>query len=253
MSKGYFSSNRPDGSGGDDIYSFELLDASDIGKKIVGIAENIDGVPIPGTFITLLDDNGNAIDTITTKNDAAFTFYIESNKNFVLTGRKENYTDGDTLANSFGKDYIIKADVILLTKKEFVAQAIKIDADLGVILELKNIYFNLDKYNIRPDAAAELDKIAAIMNEYPDMIVQLSSYCDCRESKKYNQLLSDKRANASASYIKKKITKPERISGKGYGKSNILNSCTCDGDQVSDCSEEEHQINRRTEFKIVKK
>ena len=85
------------------------------------------------------------------------------------------------------------------------------------------------------------------------MIVQLSSYCDCRESKKYNQLLSDKRANASASYIKKKITKPERISGKGYGKSNILNSCTCDGDQVSDCSEEEHQINRRTEFKIVKK
>jgi outer membrane protein OmpA-like peptidoglycan-associated protein len=253
MNKGYFSSNRIGGSGGDDIYSFDLLKGLDIGKKIIGIAEDKDGNHIPKTFITLLNDKGNIIDTLTTKDDGAYAFLVDSDKNFKLNGKKEKYIEGDTVANTFGKEFIVKADVVLLTKKEIIAQKIVVAADLGKILELNNIYFDYGKYNIRPDAEIELAKIVTIMNEYPNMVVELRSYTDCRSSKEFNQILSDKRATASAKYIKERITNPERIYGKGYGKTNLVNGCTCEDNIGATCSEEEHQQNRRTEFIVVKK
>lgn len=123
--------------------------------------------------------------------------------------------------------------------------------DLTEMVQINPINFDLNKYNIRPDAAVELDKIVAIMNTYPDMVVELGSHTDCRASQKYNLNLSDKRAKASAEYIKSRITKPERIYGKGYGESRLLNNCSCEGNVESDCTEEEHAQNRRTEFKAV--
>jgi outer membrane protein OmpA-like peptidoglycan-associated protein len=140
---------------------------------------------------------------------------------------------------------------MLLTKDEIVAQAIKPGADLGKILELQSIYFDYDKFNIRPDAQKELNKIVTGMNERPNMIIELSSYADCRGTMDYNQVLSDKRANASVEYIKKKISHPERISGKGYSKTKSVNSCACDGDMAKNCSEVEYQKDRRSEFIIV--
>ena len=252
MSKGYFSSNRSGGSGGDDIYSFDLLKGLDIGKKIQGFAIDINGNHIPKTFMKLLDNNGNLIDTLTTKDDGAFTFFAESDKNFKLIGDKETYSEGDTVANTFGKEFIVKADVLLL-KKETLAETLQESADLGELLKLNPVYFDYSKYNIRPDAKIELEKIITIMNENPNMIVELHSYTDCRSSEEFNQLLSDNRAKASAEYIKNKITNPERIYGKGYGETNLINGCACEDNVVSNCPEEEHQQNRRTEFIIVKK
>lgn len=253
LSKGYFSSNRTGGSGGDDIYSFDILKDLNIGKKIQGIAKDKDGTAIPNTFITLVDDKGTVLDTVTTKEDGAYNFFVVTDKNFKLTGRKEKYIDGTSITNTFGKDFIVKADVILLTKKEDIAQKIETTTDLGKIVELNSIYFDLDKFNIRPDAEVELTKIVSIMNEYPNMVVELSAYTDCRESKNYNQVLSDKRAKASVDYIKARITKPERITGKGFGETNLVNGCTCDDNIGANCTETQHQQNRRTEFKIVKK
>lgn len=123
--------------------------------------------------------------------------------------------------------------------------------DLTVTLNLNPIYFDLDKADIRPDAALELDKIVKIMNENPEMKIELGSHTDCRASKAYNMKLSSRRAISSAEYIKQRISKPERIYGKGYGESKLLNDCECEGNKVSDCSDEEHQLNRRTEFRIV--
>lgn len=123
--------------------------------------------------------------------------------------------------------------------------------DLAKMIEINPINFDLNKYKIRPDAEVELDKIIKVMNEYPKMEVELGSHTDCRASKKYNERLSDKRAKASAAYIKTKITNPERIYGKGYGESRLLNGCECEGKVKSSCSEEEHEKNRRTEFKII--
>ena len=244
--KGYFSSNRIGGSGDDDIYSVDLLSA----KKIVGIAKDKSGAKIPMAFITLLDAKGGVIDTVTTKEDGAYLFDVESNKNFNLTGNKISYLEGKNTVNTLGNELVITADVIL--DKEAIP-VIAPKADLGKVLQLNTIYFDLDKYNIRPDAEAELKKIVKSMNENPTMVVELGAHTDCRETKEYNQLLSERRAKASVDYIKKRITKPGRISGKGYGKTKLTNACACDGNVISDCSEEQHQKNRRTEFIIIKK
>lgn len=123
--------------------------------------------------------------------------------------------------------------------------------DLSEMIQINPINFDLNKFNIRADAAKELDKIVEVMNKYPNLVVELGSHTDCRASKAYNMKLSDKRAKASAEYIKKKITNPARIYGKGYGESRLLNGCECEGTVKSDCSEEEHQKNRRTEFKVI--
>ena len=123
--------------------------------------------------------------------------------------------------------------------------------DLAEMVQINPINFDLNKYVIRPNAAVELDKIVDIMNKYPYMVVELGSHTDCRASIAYNMKLSDNRAKASAAYIKKKITNPERIYGKGYGESRLLNDCECEGNVKSDCSEEEHEMNRRTEFKVI--
>jgi outer membrane protein OmpA-like peptidoglycan-associated protein len=91
------------------------------------------------------------------------------------------------------------------------------------------------------------------MNEHPDMVIELGSHTDCRHNKKYNQVLSNNRAKASADYIKKRITNPDRIYGKGYGESKLISNCECEGKVISTCAEDEHQKNRRTEFIIIKK
>lgn len=253
-SKGYFSSNRIDGNGGDDIYAVDFLKWTNNHKKLKGIAKDVNGNRVPFAFITLLDEKGKMIDTLSTKNDAAYTFTVSTNKQFKLVGKQEGYMNGESEANTMGKELVVVSDVLLLKKEpETIDDKIKDGADLGKIVEFKNIYFDLDKYKIRSDAESELKKIIKIMNEYPNMTVELGSHTDCRETKAYNQLLSNKRAKASVDYIRKGITKPERITGKGYGKSKLINDCSCDGEVLSTCSEEEHQKNRRTEFIVLKK
>jgi outer membrane protein OmpA-like peptidoglycan-associated protein len=124
--------------------------------------------------------------------------------------------------------------------------------DLAKVFKINPIYFDVNKFNIRPDAAIELEKIIAIMNENPTLVIELGSHTDCRAPIDYNLRLSDRRAKASAAYVKSKINSPARISGKGYGESQLISNCPCEGDVISTCSDEEHQLNRRTEFKIVK-
>ena len=117
----------------------------------------------------------------------------------------------------------------------------------GISSNVNPIYFDLGKSKIRKDAAVELDKIVAVMNENPHMIIELGSHTDARGSAPFNESLSDRRAKASAAYIKDRIANPERIYGKGYGETQLINECA---DGVK-CPEDKHQENRRTEFKII--
>lgn len=136
---------------------------------------------------------------------------------------------------------------------DFGMTRMEVGADLAKLIDLKPIYFDYAKFNIRPDAAIELDKIVKIMNEYPTMTVELGSHTDCRGSAAKNLELSEKRAKASADYIKARITNPDRISGRGYGESKILNGCTCEGPgKQPKYTEAQHAENRRTEFLILK-
>ena len=139
--------------------------------------------------------------------------------------------------------YDIAADLISLDKEV---------SDLANMIEINPINFDLNKSFIRPDAKIELDKIVAVMNKYPGMVIELGAHTDCRASRSYNRALSNRRAVSSAKYIKSRISNPERIYGKGYGESKLLNGCACEGKVKAKCSEAEHERNRRTEFKVIK-
>ncbi len=151
------------------------------------------------------------------------------------------------------QEQINNEGIIALHEKLNVALTpVAVGGDLAKTLGIKPIYFDLGKYNIRKDAAVELDKIVKVMNENPTMVIELGSHTDCRSSVKFNETLSANRAKASAAYIKQRIINPERIYGKGYGESRLLNDCGCEGTVKSTCTEAEHQLNRRTEFIIIK-
>ncbi|WP_128544689.1 OmpA family protein [Larkinella soli] len=118
----------------------------------------------------------------------------------------------------------------------------------GDILRIENIHYDLNRWMIRADAAAELDKLAALMKRYPTMKIELRSHTDSRAPAGYNQVLSERRAGSAAAYLRKKGISAGRVTAKGYGESNPLNSCR---DGVP-CSEAAHQYNRRTEIKILR-
>ncbi len=143
-----------------------------------------------------------------------------------------------------GDDSIIKIPLGL--------DEVALGVDIGKLININPIYFDLDKSKIRPDAAIELDKIVTAMKDNPSIVIELGSHTDCRATARYNMNLSDKRAKSSATYIISKGIGKTRIYGKGYGESKLVNGCACEGPVKPSCSEEEHQMNRRTEFKIVK-
>jgi len=121
-------------------------------------------------------------------------------------------------------------------------------ARLNRTIEVENIYYDLDKYYIREDAAVELNKVVTLLKDNPSIILELGSHTDSRGGTRYNKQLSSKRAQAAVEYIiEKGGISPTRISSKGYGESELVNDCT-DGKK---CSEDEHQKNRRTELKVV--
>lgn len=115
-------------------------------------------------------------------------------------------------------------------------------------IKIENIYYDFDKSNIRADAAVELDKLVKILKENPTIWIDLDSHTDSRGDDTYNQALSQRRAEAAVKYIVDKGISKNRITAKGYGESRLLNKCS-NGVQ---CTTEEHQLNRRTEFKITK-
>jgi outer membrane protein OmpA-like peptidoglycan-associated protein len=232
------------------VYADLILDtAAEFALKIIIKDRKTDNI-IPGAKITIKNN-------ITFDEEMVYTnaegFYFTD-----LSGLRLN----DKLSYNFEiekKDYTTKFSSyyqILDRGGEYEVveymDQLKVGDEIGEIFKINPIYFDFDKHDIRPDAAMELDKIVQVMNQYPTMVIELGSHTDCRGTKEYNMALSDRRAKSSAEYIRERITNPERIYGKGYGESKLVNNCECEGDRIVPCSEEEHQMNRRTEFVIVK-
>lgn len=164
-------------------------------------------------------------------------------------------------------------DVVLkLRDQDGVALTVAIDPipkEDSAIFKMAMIYYDLDKSNIRDDAAVELDKLIRYMNDNPDIIVELTSHTDCRATATYNMALSQRRAASAVSYVRKGLkSNPGRITGKGMGETQLVNNCKCEceqsvqqigmakyveceNEQVKNCTDEQHQANRRTEFKIT--
>ena len=213
-----------------------------------------------GTKAILPNSKVEVIDLRTNK--VVETVYADANGNFKLKPLPNRFFGEplDVQLKVSKEDYI--AQTLDLTQKLGTDEKIKvtidlnkseIGTDLASLYGIKNIYFDFDKSNIRNDAKRDLDKIVKVMNDNPTMEIELGSHTDCRGSAIYNEDLSSRRAKSSADYIKSRITNPSRIYGKGYGESKLINKCECEGITESTCSTEEHQLNRRTEFRIVKK
>lgn len=160
----------------------------------------------------------------------------------------------EALSKGAVPEYVNKVDKTnKVDKVDKTDKVIREGTNLATALNLNPIYFDLNSSYLRPDAKVELDKIVNILNQNPTMEIDLSAHTDCRESVKYNKWLSDRRAKRSAEYIRQRISNPSRIKNvEGFGESRLLNDCGCEGTVISDCSEDQHQLNRRTEFIVIK-
>ncbi len=219
--------------------------------KLIDVVTDIKtGQAIEGVKTTFIDKHTQTTKTYLTDANGTFTDIIRNKKpgdvlKFSIVYEKPGYIKVE-------KDYEIKLDINTVIELSEKLQKMEIGADIAKVIKIEPIYFDLNKWNIRPDAAKELDKIVKVMQENPTMTIELGSHTDCRSSKAYNLSLSDKRAKSSAAYIVSKGIAKNRIVGKGYGESKLINGCACEGKVVSTCTEEEHQANRRTEFLITK-
>lgn len=215
------------------------------------VADADNNTGLAGALVEIMDENGNILESLTTDENGNYN-------SKVLEGKA--YSDEVNLSIKVSKDgYLTYEDVLKpnLGDQEVVSNNIglnKLDIgkDIGRMLAVNTIYFDLDKSNIRDSEKTKLDKIVKVLNDNPTLEIELGSHTDCRASKGYNLALSDRRAKSSAQYIKSRISNPNRIKSKGYGETQLVNDCACEGEIESNCSEEQHELNRRTEFKIIK-
>jgi outer membrane protein OmpA-like peptidoglycan-associated protein len=212
------------------------------------------GQPLPGVKVKVTELPSNAPFDSFVSADSAHRKALPGKKigdkiSYEFSMEKEGYLPKRSI---FIYDVTKPGDINVNEKLDLSLGKVEVGMDIAKMIDLKPIYFDLGKSTIRKDAAAELDKIAAIMKEYPNMSIELGSHTDCRSGAASNLKLSGARAKSSAAYIIKKGIDKTRIVGKGYGETKLLNGCACEGKVVSKCSEDDHAKNRRTEFIITK-
>jgi outer membrane protein OmpA-like peptidoglycan-associated protein/tetratricopeptide (TPR) repeat protein len=242
--RGFFSSNRDGGQGYDDIYKFletrKLICEQELYGEITDLAT---GEILPNTKISLLDDKLNLVNTAVSDEKGNYSMPVECGKRYSVRAAKEDYTTKEqiiTIAKENGKTHLPFA-------LEKAACKVAVGDDLGKCFGIKMIYFDFDKSDIRIEAALDLEKILDVMNQYPNMKLDIRSHTDSRGSFKYNEALSDRRAKSTIKWLVKNGVDKSRLVGKGYGENQLVNKCS-DG---VECTEEEHQFNRRSEFIIT--
>ncbi|MDO8999850.1 MAG: OmpA family protein [Bacteroidota bacterium] len=233
----------------------EVFIESMIFGLIGSISDAENALPIDGVKVTITDGfNQTQPLTFTTDKEGGFKHTYKDKKigdelSYVIKLEKEGY-----LTKIQPVDMVIKKDgyIVLNDYLNNKMCKMKLGTDIGKAVDLKPIYFDLDKSTVRMDAKLELDKIVQLLKQNPEIVIELSSHTDCRGTATRNLALSDRRAKASAGYIISKGISQSRIYGKGYGESKLINDCKCENMINIPCSEEQHAQNRRTEFKITK-
>lgn len=235
--KGYFASNREGGIGQDDIYSF--IEQQRARLVLNGMAFNKEtNTPLANAVVAIKGNNGTPI-KVQTNDDGSFKFDLEENADYDLIADKTHFRSATTSFTTKGLTDTKPIEQLMYLSPIVVNQPIR----------LENIYYDFDKANIRPDAAKELDKLVKIMQENPTIWIELGSHTDSRGNDQYNKWLSQRRANSAVQYIVDHGIAKSRITAKGYGESVPVNECA----NGVKCTEEAYQLNRRTEFKIIKK
>lgn len=266
IQQGYFSSSRDKGKGNDDIYRFE--------RRNPPPPPPIDTTKEPEPIVYKMILNGYVLEKIYKQPGNPNSRVLgrkpldQSNVEIVLNGKTENITVGPdglfTLTLEEDSDYTFNASHpgYLNNNARFSSKGIGKDPnnpittyEVEIVLDkifkdqeitLENIYYDFDESFIREDAKPQLNKLAEILRKNPTIRIQLSSHTDCQGNARYNQDLSQRRAQAAVDYLISLDLDAERLAAKGYGEEALAVDCIC-----NKCTEDEHQINRRTTFKIV--
>lgn len=241
--KGFFSSNRKNGKGDDDIYSFIIYEEKVCHQTIYGIVRDVKTKnPIANATVKLVSQSGEVVREVFSNEKGEYTFNempCEALKYSIHGSKLDHKPDTKVALTTVKEDgKRIKADLNL------------IPLIIGNQIVINPIYFDFDKSNIREDAQYELEDIVTVMNNHPKMVIKIESHTDSRGKKEYNRSLSDRRAKSTRDYIISRGIDANRIeSAIGYGESQLLNHC--DDKHRNKCTEEEHQLNRRSYFYIV--
>lgn len=250
LTKGFFTSNRRGGKGDDDIYTFinDDPDLKVVNYFLTGTTVTTDDagqeIILPNTKVSLTTDNGEVLDEAFTSANGTFKFRVYPEEHYDLIGEKTDYftvrKDFTTIGKTIDKSTLTE----FITNVNFETKIMMDPIVLEKAIVLENIYYDLDKANIRPDAALVLDSLVQIMSDNPEIYIELGSHTDDRAPDDYNLRLSLQRAQSAVSYIINKGIESKRITAKGYGETQLIikNAET----------EEQHQRNRRTEFKVLR-
>lgn len=242
---GYFASNREGGLGNDDIYSF----VEDIPLKLAceqlisgTVRDKISNQVLVGATVKIIDENNIEILKTLTDNNGDYELIMDCDNGNFVRALTDGYVPAEVyISQSDGEPQII----------DFYLERDTVTAgfgdDLAKLLQLSTIYFDLNKYNIRPDAEVEIQKVIAAMDKYPSLKLKVNSHTDSRGKDAYNLWLSQKRAESTVAYMVSKGIAKERLQGEGFGETKLVNTCG----NGSRCNAQEHELNRRSEFIIL--
>ena len=242
--KGYFASNR---TGDDNLYTF-IQEENKLQYLVEGEVRDLKSLELlPGATVKLYDDQGNLLEEVLVGKDGTFTFNTEPNKKYKIKAFKDFYIPSEAEFDT-GEKNKVYIDLQMKVESYYDAEDIINKKDDGtVLIDLENIYFDLDKWNIKPQAAQVLDVLLSLMKKYPYMEIQIGSHTDSRATAVYNLRLSNKRAASALEYLVQNGIDRKRLRSIGYGETKPLIICP-----KNDCTEAEHATNRRCTFMILK-
>jgi outer membrane protein OmpA-like peptidoglycan-associated protein len=243
--KGFVSSNRDGGQGNDDIYKFVETKPIWCDQILFGVVTDEDTKAVlPNTKLILFDEKFNQIKETTSDAEGKYEFTeVVCGAKYFVRASLEDYTTKELpviIGNETGKTEL-NIELKTTTCK------VKIGDDLADCFKINIIYFDLDKWNIRPDAAVDLAKLLDVLNQNPTMKINIRSHTDSRASFSYNDKLSKRRAKSTKDWLIKNGIAADRLTSEGLGENELVNGCS---DGVK-CTEAEHQLNRRSEFIIT--
>ncbi|MCF8236599.1 MAG: OmpA family protein [Saprospiraceae bacterium] len=198
--------------------------------------------PIAGAKVTIQEEGTSEAVVLYTDQNGEFNYYLPRDRDFDVTIEKDDMKATRKVSTKDmepGSELSIAFDITDPNGRNPFAS--------GNVITLPNIYYNFNDASIRPDAKPDLNGLATILKQFPKLKIELASHTDSRGSSAYNAILSQRRAESALKYLKTQGVAPDRLTAKGYGEDQLKNAC---GDGVK-CSETEHQINRRTEFRIL--
>lgn len=252
--RGFFSSNRDGGKGDDDVYTFvnEDPDLRVVNYYLAGLTYTPDKDGklqiLPNTKVLLIDASNNILQDYVTGNDGKFLFRVYEYEDYNLIGELDGYLIKRQAYTTKGKSVDPKTLTELITNITLDTVVVLDKIEINKVFVLENIYYNFNKYDIRPDAALEVDKLVQLLVDNPEIKIELSSHTDSVDTEEYNTWLSQKRAESAVDYLVKQGIAPDRLVAKGYGESKpIARNTNPDGSDNTKGRDK----NRRTEFKIL--